>query len=105
MTNGDGSSMPDNDVIVINPVDDSACNLQCAVGWYHAQHGNKAPFSCAPETKNRTSSVGISTYPVSFSRASVTSFSVNTKTHAYRNVLVVVLGGANVLDCMQGIDL
>ena len=65
---GDGS---DGDVIVLNPVNDSACNLQCAVGWYHSQHGNKAPFSCAPETKNRTLSEGIPTDPVTCSSACV----------------------------------
>ena len=70
---GDGS---DGDVIVLNPVNDSACNLQCAVGWYHPQHGNKAPFSCAPETKNRTSSEGIPTDPVTCSSACVAAFFV-----------------------------
>ena len=67
----DGFSVTDGDVIVLNPVSDSACNLQCAVGWYHPQHGNKAPFSCAPETKDRTSSDGIPLYPVSCSSAFV----------------------------------
>ena len=74
VTDGDGS---DGDVIVLNPVNDSACNLQCAVGWYHSQHGNKAPFSCAPETKDRTSSEGIPTDPVTCSSACVTAFFVN----------------------------
>lgn len=52
------------DIIVLNPVTDSICNLKCAVGWYHPQYGNKAPFSCAPETKDRRSSEGVSTYPI-----------------------------------------
>ena len=73
---GDGNDNVDGgesngDAIVLNPVNDSACNLQCAVGWYHPQHGNKAPFSCAPETKNRTLSEGISTDPVTCSSACV----------------------------------
>ena len=74
VTDGDGS---DGDVIVLNPVNDSACNLQCAVGWYHSQHGNQAPFSCAPETKDRRSSEGIPTDPVTCSSACVTAFFVN----------------------------
>ena len=105
MKNNDGSSMPDSDVIVLNPVHDSACNLQCAVGWYHAQHGNKAPFSCAPETKDRTLSEGIPTYPVICSGACVVSFSVNIMTHAYRNLMVVALEVADVVGCKHGIDL
>ena len=73
---GDGNDNVDSDgsdgvVIVLNPVNDSVCNLQCAVGWYHPQHGNEAPFSCAPETKNRTLSEGIPTDPVTCSSACV----------------------------------
>ena len=73
---GDGNDNVDSDgsdgvVIVLNPVNDSVCNLQCAVGWYHPQHGNEAPFSCAPETKNRTLSEGIPTDSVTCSSACV----------------------------------
>ena len=71
MKDGDGNDNVGGDVIVLNPVNDSACNLQCAVGWYHPQHGNKAPFLCAPETKNRALSEGISTDPVTCSSACV----------------------------------
>ena len=51
-------------VIVISPVDDSICNLQCAVGWYDEVYGNAAPFLCAPQTADRTSREGITTYPI-----------------------------------------
>ena len=68
---GDGNDNADGDVIVLTPDNDSTCNLQCAVGWYHSQHGNKAPFSCAPETKNRMLSEGIPTDPVTCSSAFV----------------------------------
>ena len=57
------------DVIVLNPVDDSVCNLQCAVGWYHEDYGNAAPFSCAANIEDRTSREGIPTYPISCSGA------------------------------------
>ena len=52
-------------VIVLNPVDDSVCNLRCAVGWYHLVYGNAAPFSCAVQTADRTLREGIPTYPIS----------------------------------------
>ena len=57
------------DVIVLDPVDDSICNLQCAVGWYEAEYGNKAPFLCAPQTSNTTSREGIPTYPINCTSA------------------------------------
>lgn len=74
MEEDDGSSIRDGDVILLNPVNDTACNLQCAVGWYHPLHGNKATFSCAPETQDRTSSEGIPTYPVICSSSCVGVF-------------------------------
>ena len=52
------------DVIVLNPVNDTECNLQCAVGWYHEQNGNAAPFKCAPDKTDRASRAGIATYPI-----------------------------------------
>ena len=77
-----GGDISDDDVIVLNPVNDSACNLQCAVGWYHSQHGNKAPFSCAAETKDRSSSEGIRTDPISCSSACVAMVFVSMMTGA-----------------------
>ena len=56
--------MNESDVIVLNPVNDSVCNLQCAVGWYEKVYGNKAPFLCAPQTVDRKSREGITTYPI-----------------------------------------
>ena len=68
---GNGSAVTASDVIVLNPVDDSACNLQCAVGWYDAEYGNAAPFLCAAQTADRTSREGIPTYPISCTSAFV----------------------------------
>ena len=59
-----GADVIESRVIVLNPVNDSVCNLQCAVGWYHLEYGNAAPFSCAPQTADRTSREGIPTYPI-----------------------------------------
>ena len=59
----------DHRVIVLNPVDASVCNLQCAVGYYEAEYGNAAPFLCAPQTADRTSREGIATYPISCTSA------------------------------------
>ena len=58
------SAVTASDVIVLNPVNDSVCNLQCAVGWYEADYGNAAPFLCAAQTTDRTSREGIPTYPI-----------------------------------------
>ena len=52
------------DVIVLNPVDDSVCTLQCDVGWYEAEYGNAAPFLCEPKSANRESREGIPRYPI-----------------------------------------
>ena len=60
----DGSPVSGSNVIVLNPIDDSICTLQCAVGCYHKVYGNKAPFLCAPQTADRTSREGITTYPI-----------------------------------------
>ena len=60
-----GSPVTVSGVIVLDPVDDSVCNLQCAVGWYDAHFGNAAPFSCAAQTADRTSREGIPKYPIS----------------------------------------
>ena len=65
-----GSPVTESDVIVLNPTNDSVCNLQCAVGWYHAEFGNAAPFSCAARTANRTLRGGIPKYPISCTSAS-----------------------------------
>ena len=51
-------------VIVLNAVNETICNMQCAVGWYHLVYGNAAPFLCAPKTTDRTSREGIPTYPI-----------------------------------------
>ena len=59
-----GAPVNESAVIVINPVTDSVCNLQCAAGWYHLVYGNKAPFLCAPKTTDRTSREGLPTYPI-----------------------------------------
>ena len=59
----DGSPITGSSVIVLNAVNDSVCNLQCAVGYYHYPLGNKAPFSCAPNP-DRTSRKGNATYPI-----------------------------------------
>ena len=67
--NSDGSAVTDSDVIVLNPVNDSVCNLQCAVGWYEPVYGNAAPFLCAPQTANRMSREGIPTYPINCTSA------------------------------------
>ena len=64
-----GSAVTASDVIVLNPVDDSVCNLQCAVGWYDVEYGNAAPFLCAAETADRTSREGTATYPISCTSA------------------------------------
>ena len=56
-------------VIVIDAAVNKLCNLQCAVGWYHEQHGDKAAFSCAPNTADRASREGIPTYPITCARA------------------------------------
>ena len=61
--------MTASDVIVLDPVDDSVCSLQCAVGWYDAEYGNAAPFLCAARTADRTSREGIATYPISCTSA------------------------------------
>ena len=59
------------DVIVLNPVTDSVCNLQCAVGWYEAEYGNAAPFLCAAQTVDRTLREGIPTYPINCTSVSI----------------------------------
>ena len=64
-----GSAVTASDVIVLNPVDDSVCNLQCAVGWYDVEYGNAAPFLCAANTEDRTSMEGTATYPISCTSA------------------------------------
>ena len=64
-----GSPVIASDVIVLNPVDDSVCNLQCAVGWYHLVYGNAVPFSCAAQTADRRSREGIPKYPISCTSA------------------------------------
>ena len=64
VVDSNGSPVTESDVIVLNPVNDSVCNLQCAVGWYEEVYGNKAPFLCAPQTADRTSREGITTYPI-----------------------------------------
>ena len=51
-------------VIVLNPVDDTVCNLQCAVGYYHKDDGNAAPFVCDPNTTDRTSRAGVAKNPI-----------------------------------------
>ena len=61
------------DAVVLNPVYDSVCNLQCAVGWYEAEYGNAAPFLCAPNTADRTSREGIPTYPITCTSAYIIS--------------------------------
>ena len=66
-----GSAVTASDVIVLDPVDDSVCNLQCAVGWYDAEYGNAAPFLCAAHTADRKSRKGIPTYPISCTSAFV----------------------------------
>ena len=66
-----GSAVTASDVIVLNPADDSVCNLQCAVGWYDAEYGNAAPFLCAAHTADRKSRKGIPTYPISCTSAFV----------------------------------
>ena len=63
-----GSPVTESDVIVVNPFDDSVCHLQCAVGWYDAQFGSAAPFSCAPKTADRTLKEGTPTYPIKCKR-------------------------------------
>jgi len=64
-----GSAVNASAVIVLNPVgEDSVCNLQCAVGWYHEEYGNAAPFLCAAQTSNRTLREGIPTYPINCKR-------------------------------------
>ena len=63
-----GSPVTVSGVIVLNPVDDSVCNLQCAVGWYHLEYGNAAPFSCAAQTSVRTSREGTTRYPIKCAR-------------------------------------
>ena len=67
--NNNGPAVTASDVIVLDPVDDSVCNLQCAVGWYDAEYGNAAPFLCAAQTSDRTSREGIPTYPISCTSA------------------------------------
>ena len=62
--NSNGSAVTASDVIVLNPVNDSVCNLQCAVGWYDVKYGNAAPFLCAAQTADRTSREGIPTDPI-----------------------------------------
>ena len=64
-----GSPVIGSEVIVLNPVTDSVCSLQCAVGWYESVYGNRAPFLCAPKTTNRTSREGIPTYPINCASA------------------------------------
>ena len=64
-----GSAVTASDVIVLNPVDDSVCNLQCAVGWYDVEYGNAAPFLCAANTEDRTSREGTATYPITCTSA------------------------------------
>ena len=66
-----GSPVTVSGVIVLHPTDDSVCNLQCAVGWYHEDYGNAAPFSCAAQTADRTAREGIPKYPISCTSASV----------------------------------
>jgi len=61
---GDESPSTGSSVIVLNAVNDSVCNLQCAVGYYHYPLGNNAPFLCAAKTTDRTSREGIPTYPI-----------------------------------------
>ena len=59
-----GYAVTASNAIVLNPVTDSVCSLQCAVGWYHGDYGNAAPFLCAAQTADRTSRKGIATYPI-----------------------------------------
>ena len=66
----DGSPSTGSSVIVLNAVNDSVCNLQCAVGYYHHPLGNNAAFLCAAKTTDRTSREGIPTYPINCTRAS-----------------------------------
>ena len=63
-----GSAVIASDVIVLNPVSDSVCNLQCAVGWYHLVYGNAAPFSCAAQTADRRLREGTTRYPIECAR-------------------------------------
>ena len=65
----DGSAVTEADVIVINPFDDNVCTLQCEVGYYEPDYGNKAPFLCAPNTTDRTSREGLPTYPINCTSA------------------------------------
>ena len=60
----DGSPITGSSVIVLNAVNDSVCNLQCAVGYYHWPFGNNAAFLCAAKTTDRTSREAIATYPI-----------------------------------------
>ena len=59
-----GSPVTASDVIVLNPVNDSVCNMRCEARYYEADYGNAAPFLCAPQTADRTSREGIPTYPI-----------------------------------------
>ena len=68
-TDSNGSPVNESGVIVINPVTDSVCNLQCAVGRYEPVYGNRAPFLCAPNTTDRTSREGLPTYPINCTSA------------------------------------
>ena len=54
----------ENEVIVLNAVDITSCNLKCAEGWYHQTYGNEAPFTCSPATDDRTQRAGIPTNPI-----------------------------------------
>ena len=69
ITDGDGKN-----VIVLNPDSHSVCNLQCAVGWYHDEYGNAAPFLCAAETANRKLREGIPKYPITCTSSFVCCF-------------------------------
>ena len=68
-SDSEGNDVSESRVIVISPVDDSICNLQCAVGWYHLVYGNAAPFLCAAQTADRTSREGIPTDPITCTSA------------------------------------
>ena len=68
-SDSEGNDVFQSRVIVISPVDDSVCNLQCAVGWYDEVYGNAAPFLCAAQTADRTSREGIPTDPITCTSA------------------------------------
>ena len=68
-----GSAVTASNVIVLNPVDDSVCTLQCDVGWYETPYGDAAPFMCAAQSADRTSREGITTYPISCTSSCVVS--------------------------------